>query len=306
MQYTGINSQVRQTILPEMSPHITPCTVMLVNIPESTMRSNPGTSRLYDMPAFHSPWGPGQSIVSWTMTGRQVYHLQMCDYIYGNGEAYNFHDPPEAPYIVELDDEKSLKALQNHWADWDPRIQFICKSATSYTKWKIAELPELPSYASASRRIVLLGDAAHAVKPFAGQGANMAIEDGQTLDTLLSLMTSKCEIPDAISIYDQVRIPRLSKLRKIIELNVRIFGMKDAELTQSAIHDLGQVKKEELERKMEEEAAKRAQEMKEYGPKAARDWLFGYEAETEVSSIGPCGPVPHSGGCSSTQLWYMD
>lgn len=278
---TGIDSWVRHAISPGIAPRLTPCTVMLVNIPRSVMESDPGTADLYELPPFHSPWGPGRSIVSWTMTRRQVYHLQICDYEYGNGEPYSFHDPPDTPYITHLSDPTSLRALQKRWSDFDKRIQFICKSATSFTKWKIAELPALPSYSSRSRRIVLLGDAAHAVKPFAGQGANMAIEDGQVLSTLLSLIKSKQEISDAVSVYDKVRIPRLEILRNIIELNVKLFGMKEAEERRKRDQELVQSVQER--RKDEAKAAAKAEEMQRYGPTATRDWIMGYDAEAEVS-----------------------
>lgn len=277
----GIDSEVRRTFMPDISPRLTPCAVMLINIPRSVMESNPGTAELYYLPPFHTPWGPGRSIVSWTMSRRQVYHLQICDYEYGTGEPYSFHDPYDAPYTTELSDAASLRALQERWSDFDERIQFICKSATSYTKWKIAELPALPSYTSPSGRVLLIGDAAHAIKPFAGQGANMAIEDGQVLSTLLSLISCEQEIGDAASTYDKVRVPRLATLRDIIESNVKLFGMKDGEERRRQSQQLAQPV-EEWE-KSDEKRAPRAEELGKYGPAAARDWIMEYDADAEVS-----------------------
>lgn len=251
---------------------------MLVNIPKSVMESDPGTAELYNIPPLHTPWGPGLSIVSWTMTKRQVYHLQFSDYEYGTGEPYSWYDPPDAPYITTLSDPKSLQALRQRWSMFAPSIRRICDATTSYTKWKIVELPPLPSYSSASRRVVLLGDAAHAIKPFAGQGANMAIEDGSALSTLLSLVSSRQELPDAISLYDEVRIPRLARLREIIESNVKLFGMKDSEEGKTA-----NTSSASANAVPSEEEIKKAQKEKLARQVANYSWIMDYDTETEVS-----------------------
>lgn len=277
LKLAGIDSDVRRTVFPNISPRVTSSTVMLVNIPKSIMESERGTAELYNTPPLHTPWGPGLSIVSWAMTKRQVYHLQMCDYEYGTGEPHFPYDPPEAPYITTLTDSKSLQALRQRWSIFAPSIRRICDAATAYTKWKIVELPPLPSYSSTSCRIVLLGDAAHAIKPFAGQGANMAIEDGCAISTLLSLIPSKRELPSAISMYDKVRIPRLAKLREIIESNVKLFGMRD-----SAEHREGDMDLNPTDAVQSEEETKKAQKEKMMQQAANYSWIMDYDTETEV------------------------
>ena len=214
----GIDSRVRRTIFPQVSPELTPCTVFLVNISQADMKGDADACELWADPPFAHIMGPGRSIVSWTMTERQVYHLQFCDYEYGSGESYGSHDPPEAPYITT---ETDTTGFIRRWSDFYPAVQHITKTATSYTKWKIAQVPPLPSYTSDSGRIVLVGDAAHAIPPFAAQGAVSSIEDAQVLATLLSCTPSKDEIKDALTLYDKLRVPRLAGIREIIKSNIR-------------------------------------------------------------------------------------
>jgi 2-polyprenyl-6-methoxyphenol hydroxylase-like FAD-dependent oxidoreductase len=56
---------------------------------------------------------------------------------------------------------------------------------------------------------VLVGDAAHAVSPHAGQGASMAIEDAVVLSRCL---TEAGDLPAALAAYERVRRPRVEKV----------------------------------------------------------------------------------------------
>ena len=58
-------------------------------------------------------------------------------------------------------------------------------------------------------RLVLLGDAAHAMTPNLGQGACMALEDAATLGSLLSARDGAgADLDDALTRYDAARRPR--------------------------------------------------------------------------------------------------
>ena len=60
----------------------------------------------------------------------------------------------------------------------------------------------------------LLGDACHAVLPFAFSGASMAIEDGITLSTLISPDMPVQDIPGRLKLYEQFRRPRVDRVRE--------------------------------------------------------------------------------------------
>ena len=61
------------------------------------------------------------------------------------------------------------------------------------------------------KRIVLIGDAAHAVSPNAGQGASMALEDTMLL---AKLIRDEKTFPSAFEKFETVRKPRVEKIVK--------------------------------------------------------------------------------------------
>jgi 2-polyprenyl-6-methoxyphenol hydroxylase-like FAD-dependent oxidoreductase len=68
----------------------------------------------------------------------------------------------------------------------------------------------LPSYRRG--RVVLLGDAAHAITPDIGQGAALALEDAVTLAIRIGNATSDAELDAGLDRYDHERRPRTQRL----------------------------------------------------------------------------------------------
>lgn len=58
----------------------------------------------------------------------------------------------------------------------------------------------------------MMGDAAHAMVPYQGQGAGQAIEDACVLQELLGMVHRKEDLAKALSVYDQVRRPRAERV----------------------------------------------------------------------------------------------
>jgi len=96
-------------------------------------------------------------------------------------------------------------AVQRLFADAHPEFQRILRAAPagSFYKWGLFTHPPLERWSSA--RLTLVGDAAHAMLPFMGMGAAMAIEDGYVLARCLA------QIPDAgraLRTYERTRLER--------------------------------------------------------------------------------------------------
>jgi 2-polyprenyl-6-methoxyphenol hydroxylase-like FAD-dependent oxidoreductase len=80
--------------------------------------------------------------------------------------------------------------------------------------WPFYMIPQLPNWTSPKHRVVILGDAAHAIPPTTGQGASQAFEDVVTLALLLSELKERKGLKweDAIQFWQQTRQDRIGDL----------------------------------------------------------------------------------------------
>lgn len=72
-----------------------------------------------------------------------------------------------------------------------------------------------------SKRVTLLGDAAHATLPFLAQGAAMAIEDGYVLARCID--EKRDDIGEALMRYQSLRIDRTSRVVRSSSENAKRF-----------------------------------------------------------------------------------
>lgn len=72
--------------------------------------------------------------------------------------------------------------------------------------WDLQDLDPLPTWTQG--RALLIGDAAHAMTPMQGQGANMAMEDADSLRLLLDAEVTRDKIREILTTIDSMRRPR--------------------------------------------------------------------------------------------------
>ena len=76
-----------------------------------------------------------------------------------------------------------------------------------------------------TKNITLLGDAAHPMVPFLGQGACMAIEDAYSFAMVCKKKINNLE--EAQRIYDAVRSKRTKKIQRLSMMQGKIYHMKN-------------------------------------------------------------------------------
>jgi 2-polyprenyl-6-methoxyphenol hydroxylase-like FAD-dependent oxidoreductase len=85
--------------------------------------------------------------------------------------------------------------------------------------YPIYDMPELPSWSNG--RVLLMGDAAHAVAPHSGQGASMAIEDG--------LVLAACLAADPASAFGRFESLRRDRVQTAIKIGRMSGSQKHAQ-----------------------------------------------------------------------------
>jgi 2-polyprenyl-6-methoxyphenol hydroxylase-like FAD-dependent oxidoreductase len=109
---------------------------------------------------------------------------------------------------------------------WPDVVESAIESLTEDTTsiWPYYQLPRLEKWVSEKGRVLLLGDAAHAIPPSGGQGANQAFEDAWTLAQMLGNLSEKISLEKGLEIWEDVRQERVRKVTELTLLlgNVRL------------------------------------------------------------------------------------
>ncbi|TBU21578.1 FAD/NAD(P)-binding domain-containing protein [Dichomitus squalens] len=120
----------------------------------------------------------------------------------------------------------TTEEVAQQFSGWAPIIRTLVNSWTNPTVWAIHTAAELPTFVKG--RVVLLGDAAHAMTPHQGSGAGQAFEDGLILSSLLAHPSVNLKtISRALKIYDDVRRPFAQNIQRVSDLTGSMYHLHE-------------------------------------------------------------------------------
>jgi 6-hydroxynicotinate 3-monooxygenase len=96
------------------------------------------------------------------------------------------------------------------FAGFHPEVRKVIETAPQPTKWPILDIAPIDTWSKG--RLVLLGDACHAMTPYMASGAAMAIEDAAVLARCL---VASDDHAAAFALYQATRMPRVNKVQRI-------------------------------------------------------------------------------------------
>ncbi len=110
-------------------------------------------------------------------------------------------------------------------ARWPGTARMMIGAVDEWRKWALFTVPGGGEWSDGA--IALLGDAAHAMLPFAAQGAGMAIEDAAVLAQCLSETQNEGgpSISAALARYARLRRPRVSRVQRTARQSGRIYHL---------------------------------------------------------------------------------
>ncbi len=104
--------------------------------------------------------------------------------------------------------ECSREEVLGRYAGWHESLLRLFAAAGTWYKWALYDRDPIPQWTRG--RVTVLGDAAHPMLPYLGQGACQAIEDGAVLATALS--AEAADPLTGLARYERTRRPRAGRV----------------------------------------------------------------------------------------------
>ena len=128
-------------------------------------------------------------------------------YLVRNGELYNYvaflatDEWAEEGWAIP----SKVDIVMDIFSDYNQQVKNIIAATPAKELFKWGIFAREPVSKWSTKNITLLGDAAHPLEPFMGQGASLAIEDGVVLGRIIEDSDSSDEI---VSRYESARVER--------------------------------------------------------------------------------------------------
>ncbi|WP_025659053.1 FAD-dependent monooxygenase [Rhizobium sp. IBUN] len=187
----GVWSQVRESIEGSPSPRFSGniayrFTVDAANAPAFLERTS-----------VSAILGPSAHLVCYPL--REANRFNMVAITAGNAASHDWTNQPT---------EAQRQQLLSRFSRWHPAIVELFAKTGDVTFWPLYETTNGRWHDG--HNCVLIGDAAHAMMPFAAQGAAMAIEDAYEL----ALFAPSHPVAEALRLFEAHRTPRIARLRQ--------------------------------------------------------------------------------------------
>ncbi len=254
----GLKSVCRETLLGRPDPpRLTGDLAYRIVIKAKDMLARPELRCLIERPAINYWMGPNGHVVCYLLQGGGLYNIVLiCP-----------DNLPEMTNTAKAD----LQEMRDFFRNWDPRLKALLELVQESTKWRLLDSVEMERWSHPSGKFALLGDACHATLPYLAQGAAQAIEDGAVLGALFERIENPSQLPNLLTIFEQLRKSRTTQVVKGSSALRDIFHMPDG------------ARQRERDRQLLEQEPFDGYPNRWADP-VFQPWLFGYDAFGEVDT----------------------
>lgn len=203
----GIWSAVRHHLLPEAQPRFSGLIAWRGTL-DATQLPREYTSRRVQL------WmGPGAHLVAYPISGAR--QINVVAVVPGQWNRPGWSEPGDGNEI------KSAFVA----AGWHAIPRMLVSAVDGWRRWALFTVPGSGQWTDGA--VALLGDAAHAMLPFAAQGAAMAIEDAAVLAKCVAERQNEgpVALSAALQRYARLRRPRVMRIQRSARQAGRIYHL---------------------------------------------------------------------------------
>lgn len=160
----GVRSKTRAVVLGEDIEPIRGDIAYICRADGAAMRADPITAPFMESKNLNGWWGPGRNTITLPLRQANMYDMIMLF----DG---NYAGKPETPLHTNWNTMGDTKLLRAAFTDHEVRLRKAIEyvSGDECRLWNVLSLPDLKTWVSESGKVVLLGDSAHAMRPYLGQ-----------------------------------------------------------------------------------------------------------------------------------------
>jgi salicylate hydroxylase len=192
----GIWSAVRHHLFPEMQPQFSGLIAWRGTLDAKQL------PREFTAPRVQLWMGAGAHLVAYPISSAR--QINVVAVVPGTWNRPGWNAPGEGQELKSIFDASR----------WPAPARMLIGAVDVWRRWALFTMPEDVEWTSGS--IALLGDAAHAMLPFAAQGAGMAIEDAAVLAKVLSegALETAAQVGASLRRYEKLRRSRVIRVQR--------------------------------------------------------------------------------------------
>ncbi|MFZ3353639.1 MAG: FAD-dependent monooxygenase [Xanthobacteraceae bacterium] len=213
----GVHSIIRRALYGDDNPTYTGQSVW-----RALLKGNDVPAEVLEPSGSTQWWGPGCHLVSYYLRGREVVNVVTQE---------DTDKWVEEGWSIAGNPDEMRASFPNP----EPRLKTLLGLVTQCSKWGLFTRPLTHDWGRG--RIQLIGDAAHAMLPNAGQGAAQSFEDAYTLARWLD--AERNDPVQALRQFRRIRIPRVHGVQRTSLAAARMKHMRDRDVQKDRLAKAG-------------------------------------------------------------------